>query len=114
MTLKVVGTVRAEERWAAPGEFRKRLLAAFREHGIEIPRPQRVVLAADPAASPPAKAAAAGTATAAELVADDGRRIGRTGASRRRAAEAPGVLGRPRRRARVECSGRQAGDIRER
>ena len=45
VTLKVEGTVRAEERWAAPGEFRKRLLAAFREHGIEIPRPQRVVLA---------------------------------------------------------------------
>ena len=49
MTLKVFGAVRAEERWAAPGEFRKRLLAAFREHGIEIPRPQRVVLASDPA-----------------------------------------------------------------
>lgn len=48
VTLKVFGAVRAEERWAAPGEFRKRLLAAFREHGIEIPRPQRVVLASDP------------------------------------------------------------------
>jgi small conductance mechanosensitive channel len=50
VTLKVEGTVRAEERWAAPGELRKRLLAAFREHGIEIPRPQRVVLASDPTA----------------------------------------------------------------
>jgi small-conductance mechanosensitive channel len=48
VTLKVFGAVRAEERWAAPGEFRKRLLAAFQEHGIEIPRPQRVVLATDP------------------------------------------------------------------
>lgn len=57
VTLKVAGTVRAEERWAAPGEFRKRLLAAFREHGIEIPRPQRVVLATDPAASATAPAA---------------------------------------------------------
>jgi small conductance mechanosensitive channel len=50
VTLKVFGAVHAEERWAAPGEFRKRLLAAFREHGIEIPRPQRVVLASDPVA----------------------------------------------------------------
>ena len=34
-------------RWFVGGELRKRLLAAFREHGIEIPRPQRVVLARD-------------------------------------------------------------------
>ncbi|MCI0346988.1 MAG: mechanosensitive ion channel family protein [Chloroflexi bacterium] len=47
ITLKVLGTVRAPEQWAASGEVRKRLLAAFREHGIEIPRPQRVVLARD-------------------------------------------------------------------
>src|SRR5262245_30359016 len=45
ITLKVLGTVRAPEQWAAGGELRKRLLAAFREHDIEIPRPQRVVLA---------------------------------------------------------------------
>src|SRR5262245_43010338 len=45
ITLKILGTVRAPERWAAGGELRKRLLAAFREHDIEIPRPQRVVLA---------------------------------------------------------------------
>ncbi len=48
VTLKILGSVRAPERWAAAGELRKRLLAAFREHGIEIPRPQRVVLARDP------------------------------------------------------------------
>ncbi len=45
VTLKIMGTVRAPERWAAPGELRKRLLVAFKAHGIEIPRPQRVVLA---------------------------------------------------------------------
>jgi small conductance mechanosensitive channel len=45
ITLKILGTVRAPDRWAAAGELRKRLLVAFREHGIDIPRPQRVVLA---------------------------------------------------------------------
>jgi small-conductance mechanosensitive channel len=39
VTLKILGTVRAPDQWAAAGELRKRLLAAFREHGIEIPRP---------------------------------------------------------------------------
>jgi small conductance mechanosensitive channel len=48
ITLKVLGTVRAADQWAAAGDFRKRLLEAFKEHGIEIPRPQRVVLARDP------------------------------------------------------------------
>jgi moderate conductance mechanosensitive channel len=43
ITLKVLGTVRASEQWAAAGEFRKRLLAAFAANGIEIPRPHRVV-----------------------------------------------------------------------
>src|SRR5215211_1911430 len=50
ITLKILGTVRAPDQWAAAGELRKRLLAAFREHGIEIPRPQRVVLAREPGA----------------------------------------------------------------
>jgi len=62
VTLKILGTVRASEQWAAGGEFRKRLLAAFREHGIEIPRPQRVVLAqgeAGLAGAPPGPAASA-------------------------------------------------------
>src|SRR6185369_15228001 len=44
VTLKILGTVRAADQWAAAGDLRKRLLAAFKEHGIEIPRPQRVVL----------------------------------------------------------------------
>ncbi|HLX35504.1 MAG TPA: mechanosensitive ion channel family protein [Candidatus Limnocylindrales bacterium] len=48
VTLKILGTVRAPDQWAAAGELRKRLLAAFDQHGIEIPRPQRVVLAQAP------------------------------------------------------------------
>ncbi len=52
ITLKILGMVRAQEQWAAGGELRKRLLAAFATHGIEIPRPQRVVLARDPGIDP--------------------------------------------------------------
>ena len=48
VTLKILGSVRASEQWAAAGEFRKRLLAALEANGIEIPRPQRVVLTQDP------------------------------------------------------------------
>ena len=48
VTLKILGSVRAVDQWSAGGELRKRLLAAFNEHGIPIPRPQRVVLARDP------------------------------------------------------------------
>jgi small conductance mechanosensitive channel len=48
VTLKILGTVRAPDQWAAAGELRKRLLAAFTEHGIEIPRPQRVILSREP------------------------------------------------------------------
>jgi moderate conductance mechanosensitive channel len=44
VTLKILGTVRAADQWAAAGDLRKRMLAAFKEHGIELPRPQRVVL----------------------------------------------------------------------
>lgn len=47
VTLKILGTVRAPDQWSAAGELRKRLLAAFNEHGIEIPRPQRVILSRD-------------------------------------------------------------------
>jgi moderate conductance mechanosensitive channel len=52
ITLKVLGLVRAPDQWAAAGELRKRLLAAFATHGIEIPRPQRVVLAREPVIDP--------------------------------------------------------------
>ena len=44
VTLKILGLVRPSEKWAAGGELRKRLLAAFAANGIEIPRPQRVML----------------------------------------------------------------------
>ncbi len=57
VTLKVLGMVRASDMWAASGDLRKRLLAAFHENGIEIPRPQRVVLARDPHQGPAAQPA---------------------------------------------------------
>jgi small conductance mechanosensitive channel len=38
MTLRVTGKVRASDRFTAPGELRKRLLAAFQANGIDIPR----------------------------------------------------------------------------
>jgi moderate conductance mechanosensitive channel len=56
VTLKILGTVRAPERWNAAGELRKRLLTAFHENGIEIPRPQRVVLTREPVAAAAASA----------------------------------------------------------
>ena len=48
VTLKILGSVSAQDQWAARGEFRKRLLSAFEANGIEIPRPQRVILSRDP------------------------------------------------------------------
>jgi small conductance mechanosensitive channel len=53
ITLKILGTVRAPDQWAAAGELRKRLLAAFKEHDIEIPRPQRMILAREQGGLPP-------------------------------------------------------------
>jgi small conductance mechanosensitive channel len=44
ITLAIVGKVRASEQWGVSGELRKRLLAAFQSHGIEMPQPQRVIL----------------------------------------------------------------------
>src|SRR3954465_8388730 len=44
ITLKILGTVRASEQWAAGGEFRKLLLEAFARNGIELPRPPQVVV----------------------------------------------------------------------
>lgn len=52
VTLKILGSVRATDQWAAGGEFRKRLLAALEANEIEIPRPQRVVLAREAARAP--------------------------------------------------------------
>jgi len=37
MTIKVLGKVRAGEQWAASGELRRRLLAAFAAGGIDLP-----------------------------------------------------------------------------
>lgn len=55
VTLKILGNVRAADRWSAAGELRKRLLEAFAANGIELPRPARVVLAAEaPNAAPAA------------------------------------------------------------
>src|SRR5215212_5170037 len=44
ITLKILGTVRASEQWAAGGEFRKLLLEAFARHGIQLPRPPQVIV----------------------------------------------------------------------
>jgi moderate conductance mechanosensitive channel len=49
VTLKVLGSVRAADRWAVAGELRKRLLAAFAEHGIEIPRSVTPIVPGPPA-----------------------------------------------------------------
>ena len=68
VTLKILGTVRAADQWAAGGDFRKRLLGAFKANGIEIPRPQRVVLSRDPSAL---DAAALSAAELARGPADD-------------------------------------------
>ncbi len=39
ITLKILGTVRAADRWEASGDFRKRLLAALEVSGIGVARP---------------------------------------------------------------------------
>jgi moderate conductance mechanosensitive channel len=44
VTLKILGTVRASEQWAAGGEFRKLLLEAFAKNGIQLPRPPQVIV----------------------------------------------------------------------
>ncbi|HUF06377.1 MAG TPA: mechanosensitive ion channel family protein [Candidatus Binatia bacterium] len=66
VTLKVLGQVAAAEQWAVAGELRKRILSAFREAGIEIPFPHRVIV------NRPAGTAAEPTADeTAAVVADD-------------------------------------------
>ena len=74
VTLKILGSVSAPEQWAAAGEFRKRLLAALEANGIEIPRPQRVILSRDPATAMAATGAATGTVLSGTAIpaADDG------------------------------------------
>jgi small-conductance mechanosensitive channel len=70
VTLKVLGMVRGGEQWAAAGELRKRLLAAFAEHGIEIPYPHRVVVSRGGASDPPAGDATEGAAAATDNAGD--------------------------------------------
>ena len=72
ITLKLLGSVRAGEQWATAGELRKRLLAAFHENGIEIPRPQRVVLSRDPSGPSDGGDLAAGAEPVAGGPATDG------------------------------------------
>jgi small conductance mechanosensitive channel len=52
VTLKILGTVRAADQWAAASDFRRRLLDAFKANGIEIARPLGDVAAPDPGAGP--------------------------------------------------------------
>jgi moderate conductance mechanosensitive channel len=47
VTLKILGTVRAADQWSAAGDLRRRLLAAFKDHGIEMPGSQQVFLSRD-------------------------------------------------------------------
>src|SRR4249920_3043119 len=58
ITLKILGTVRASEQWAAGGEFRKLLIEAFAKHGIQLPRPRQVVVTHADGADPVPAAAA--------------------------------------------------------
>jgi small conductance mechanosensitive channel len=53
LTLRVSGRVRAVDRWAAPGELRRRLLRAFAEHGIEMARLGRIPAGAGVGADAP-------------------------------------------------------------
>ena len=103
MTLKILGTVRAPDQWSAAGELRKRLLAAFTEHGIEIPRPQRVILSRDlsrdPGAFPTRRRRRRGRVTGADADTTlEHRRLSRLVASPavERPAQRPAAVGTPR------------------
>jgi moderate conductance mechanosensitive channel len=63
-TIRVAGKVRAADRWAAPSELRKRLLAAFQANGIALPGSGRVVAEPDPDSPPTAGGQAAPVETA--------------------------------------------------
>jgi small conductance mechanosensitive channel len=62
VTLKVLGTVLAADRWSGAGELRRRLLASFRAEGIALPIRRtaadapavRLDVTAEPAPPPPA------------------------------------------------------------
>ena len=92
ITLKLLGSVRAGEQWATAGELRKRLLAAFHENGIEIPRPQRVVLSRDPDAAGVRRRAGARTRAGRER---DRSTTGPDGTGSGQAGRSPGESGGP-------------------
>ena len=52
IALKILGTVRASDQWEASGEFRRKLLTAFAENGIEIPGPRVALPEPDGAGAP--------------------------------------------------------------
>ena len=62
-TLRITGKVRAADRWAAPGELRRRLLAAFQANGIEISARHRVVLTREASGAPGADTGGSGSDT---------------------------------------------------
>lgn len=43
VVVRALGTVEPAEQWGIAGEYRRRILAAFRKEGIEIPLPQIVI-----------------------------------------------------------------------
>lgn len=47
VVIKAFGTVEPAEQWTVAGDYRRRLLAAFRREGIEIPLPQIVMHAVE-------------------------------------------------------------------
>lgn len=47
VVIKALGTVEPAEQWTIAGEYRRRILAAFKAEGIEIPFPQIVMHAID-------------------------------------------------------------------
>lgn len=69
ISVKILATVRAPERWAVAGELRKRLLVAFAANGIEIPFPHRVIVNRAAPGDPPASTDDASTPTG-DAVAD--------------------------------------------
>jgi small conductance mechanosensitive channel len=51
--LKVLGVTKPIKQWEVMGEYRRRVLAAFAEAGVEIPHPARVMVSKAPPPGPP-------------------------------------------------------------
>ena len=71
ITLKILGTVRASEQWAAGGEFRKLLLETFTKNGIDLPRPQQVFVTHPDSSASGATPEPAGPAPSQDDLADE-------------------------------------------